>query len=186
MICARRRAARLTGLRSVWNYDEAIVVGMQERAGREGDSAEFERHSRGSSSFLAGGPGIGPQRLDTKAEQVESGGVADAAVDDHARPAVIQREPGDVVAQKCAAIRPAAIDNEHLPRAGPRQALANQDIVLIAANRRDPPGEDGRAERPERHQADRRSVAIFIEDVCCRCHAANLSGQTAGPQEFAR
>ena len=83
------------------------------------------------------GRGIRAERLDADRKCAECVDVADAAVDHEPRPAVLESEAGDVVADERAAQRAAAVDDEHTPVARLADALLHEDVVLEAANRRD-------------------------------------------------
>src|ERR1019366_174603 len=107
-------------------------------------------------------------------EPAERFDVPDATVDHEAAPAVLEREPGDVVADEGAAQRTAAVDDEHAPVPRLGHALLHEHVVLEAADGRDL-AREGRdtAELAQLKLADDRAVCVRVPEIRRRRHASS-------------
>src|SRR6266516_4535896 len=92
--------------------------------------------------------------------------VADTAVDDETGPAVVAREPGELVADESDSPGAAAVDDEHTARAGLPHALLHQNVVLVAADGRDLARERRNAtELSQLELADPCEAGVVVEDI---------------------
>src|SRR5690606_31245115 len=129
------------GLRA---HDHAVLVGVDVVAGLEGDAAEAYRYVDLADVALDRLPGMGAQREHAEVHLADRLRVTDAAIDDDAGPAVLDRQLGELVADQGAAHRGAAVDHQHATVAGALHRLADEGVVLEDLQRGDRPAE-GRA-----------------------------------------
>jgi LuxR family maltose regulon positive regulatory protein len=122
-------------------------------------------------TFLAGGAGRRTDRLDPQIELAEGGDVADAPIDDEARPAAVSCQAGHDLTDEGHAQGATSVDHENTAPARPGQPPPHQDVVLATVDGADRPFESrSTSELPEHDRADRGSVAVFVEDVRCGGH----------------
>ena len=111
---ARRRGRGVAGPRALGRAqdDDSVSVAVQ----RARPERTWRRRSsparRARRSVLAARPRARAERLDADRELGERVDVSNAAVDHQTRPAVLERKPGNVVADERAAKRAAAVDDE--------------------------------------------------------------------------
>ena len=165
---------RLTWTRSLsrWvEHHDTVVVAEQHVPGAERDTAERHRHIDLAETFLAGGAGRRTDRLDPQIELAEGGDVADAPIDDEARPAAVSCQAGHDLTDEGHAQGATSVDHEDTAAARLRQPPPHQDVVLATVDGADRPFESrSTSELPEHDRADRGSVAVFVEDVRCGGH----------------
>ncbi|MPN43230.1 hypothetical protein SDC9_190789 [bioreactor metagenome] len=95
-------------------------------------------------------------------------GVADAAVDKYARPAVLHRQLGQLITHQRATHRSAAVDDQHPAIAGGFEGLAHQRVVLEQLQRTDRATESGDATKTGKHwRNDLDGVFMGITQVGC-------------------
>src|SRR5690606_30185317 len=146
--------------------DHAVGVSVEPVAGREDDAAEGRGNVDLAEAVALGAPGDGPQGFDADAHGVDNGAVAHGAVDHDPGPAVVDGQPGQVVAYQGAFQRAAAVDHQDGALAGALQRLPNQGVVVEHAEGADRTAE-GRdlAEAAEGSLADLHSLGMGVAQV---------------------
>ncbi len=108
----------------------AILIGIDEFARVEGDSAEGYGLAAVSNSLFNGLLWVCIQRTNTNVDTIDISRVANATVDDDALPAVLAGENCQLVADQGAAQGAAAVDYQYLAFAVLIENFANQGVVL--------------------------------------------------------
>src|SRR5215211_6037472 len=141
----RGRRAGSVGARSwpqgVAGHDDAVLVAVEVRARLAAHAAEGDGDVDLAGPLLGALARVGPEGLDADVQLAEGDRVAHGPVDHQPGPAVALGQPGDDVADQGRVQRPAAVDHQHLALARFREDLADEDVVLVAADRADPAGE---------------------------------------------
>jgi uncharacterized membrane protein YgdD (TMEM256/DUF423 family) len=113
--------------------DDAVVVGVNEFARTESDARKADGHITFAFPPLLAAQRDRAQRPDPEGSCVgEFGGIANAAVNDHAGPAVSNCREAKLVAQQRATARTASIDHEHVAVARAFDRFFHPRIVLEA------------------------------------------------------
>lgn len=178
-----RRAVMIrayTGRLSVCEHDDAILVGVELRSRLERDAAEGNRDIHSAGTVLPTWPRVRPKRLHAKPEPVERDRIANASVDDDPGPTIVERESCDLVAEQRTPKGTATVHDENSSIARPVNAIAQEHVVLVAADSGNAPCEIRPTELPELNQTDRRAIAMLINDIGRQPHEFDSSRPASG------
>ena len=136
----RNRAASAQSLAA---DQHPILVGIKIFARIEGHAAESDGDIAVADALLDAFLRMGVQCADADVDAVDIAGIADAAIDDDAFPAVFPGQDGQLVADQRAAARAASVNHQHAAFArrlqrGPHQPCGVVGDVLVQLLRRAP------------------------------------------------
>mmetsp|Transcript_10279 Transcript_10279/g.30721 ORF Transcript_10279/g.30721 Transcript_10279/m.30721 type:complete len:221 (+) Transcript_10279:942-1604(+) len=150
-------------------HDEAVGVGVDEVPGAHAQAGEAHLETRGAHEQAVALDGVRAQRLDAQGHAPQQLGVANAAEDDDAGPAVRRGERAKVVAHECAAPAAAAVHHKHAPAPVARQRAPHQQVALEALHGHRAAAESVGAavvaEEPRRRGDDARRPAVRVAQV---------------------
>lgn len=131
-----RPQARLQGQGAIRDHD-AVFIGIAEVPRHEPQAGEFYRNARFAVIFLGAFTRMGCKGFDAKVDAGEIGGIAHAAKDDRAVPAVLRAKSGEVVAEQRPSQRTTAVDHKHAAIAGFLECGPHQRVVFEGTYRRE-------------------------------------------------